>query len=103
MKTKEALKKEACLKTDFSRSTGFKLFYYFSGSTGFLGSTFGAFERLFEEVTGYDVTIRAEMVCGETFKNSKDCLLGCLLVCLLDCGLFGNEIVWPEFSSSVSM
>ena len=64
-----------------------------------LGSTFGAFGRLFEEVTGYDVTIRAEMVCGDTFKNSKDCLL----VCLLDCGLFGNEIVWPEFSSSVSM
>ena len=35
-------------------------------------------------MTGYDVTIRAEMVCGDTFKNSKDCLLDCLLVCLLD-------------------
>ena len=76
---------------------------YFKCVSGSTGSTFGAFEGLFEEVTGCDVTIHAEMVSGDIFKNSKDCLLGCLLVCLLDCGLCGNKVVWPEFSSSVSM
>jgi hypothetical protein len=44
MKTKEALMKKPCLKTDFEGSTGLKLFKCFSGSTGFIGSTFGLIE-----------------------------------------------------------
>ena len=34
---------------------GFKFFKCFSGSTGFIGSTSGLFEGLFEEVTGSEV------------------------------------------------
>jgi hypothetical protein len=44
MKTKEALMKKTCLKTDFAGSTGFKLFKCFSGSSGFVGSAFGLIE-----------------------------------------------------------
>ena len=35
--------------------------------------------------------------------ESDDCCLDCLLGCLLDCRLYGGEIVWPKFPSSVSM
>ena len=58
-------------------------------------STFGAFEGLFEKVTGCD-----ETVCENT---GLDCLMGCWLVCLLDCRLCGNEIVLLMFSSSDSL
>ena len=55
-------------------STGFKFFKCFSGSTGFIGSTSGLFEGLFEEVTSSevadtDVTVWEGTDCEETVRK----------------------------------
>ena len=65
------------------------------------GSTFRAFEGLFEEVAGCDEAVCDEAVCdvadgiGETI-----CWTVCWAAAYVDCG---SEIVWPMFPCSRSM